>query len=141
MFTDAADVLFDSTIRYDASFFTSLDRIVQSEPWLERDRAMIDVLKSIGIEKGKPFNPDEKTTAALEAGIAEAKAWLAAKYDAGLPPFYEGSRWTVPALPDLIEATQASFSDPDKYPVDYRGLDLHLRVHRASNAWAPASST
>ena len=44
VFTDAADVLFDSTIRYDASFFTSLDRIVQSEPWLARDRAMIDLL-------------------------------------------------------------------------------------------------
>jgi hypothetical protein len=67
-FTDAAEVLFDSTIRYDASFFTSLDRIVQTEPWLERDRAMIDPLRSLGIEKGKPFNPDEKTKAALETG-------------------------------------------------------------------------
>src|SRR5262245_4720323 len=54
-FTDAQDVLFDSTIRYDASFFTSLDRIVQRERWLDRDRVMIDQLKSIGIEKGKPF--------------------------------------------------------------------------------------
>src|SRR5262249_52958272 len=42
MFTDVKDVLFDSTIRYDDSFFTHLDRIVQSEPWLDRDRAMID---------------------------------------------------------------------------------------------------
>jgi hypothetical protein len=122
VFTDAADVLFDSTIRYDESFFVSLDRIIQSEPWLDRDRAMIDVLRSIGIEKGKPFNPDAKTVAALEAGIGEAKAWLEAKYDAGLPPFYEGSRWTMPAFPELIEAAQASFADPDKYPTDIRGL-------------------
>ena len=43
---------------YDLRFFQSLDRIVQSEPWLERDKVMIDMLKSIGIEKGKPFNPD-----------------------------------------------------------------------------------
>jgi hypothetical protein len=34
---------------------------VQIEPWLPRDKVMIDMLKSIGIEKGKPFNPDEKT--------------------------------------------------------------------------------
>ena len=61
VFTDAANVVFDSTIRYDASFFTSLDRVVQNEPWLPRDRAMIDVLRSLGIEKGKPFNPDAKT--------------------------------------------------------------------------------
>jgi hypothetical protein len=121
-FTDAADVVFDSTIRYDASFFTSLDRIVQSEPWLPRDRAMIDPLRSIGIEKGKPFNPDARTKAALEAGAHEAHAWLEAKYDAGLPPFYEGGRWTVPALPELLAAVQKDFNDPNKYPVDARGL-------------------
>jgi len=92
MFTDAANVVFDSTIRYDASFFTPLDRIVQSEPWLPRDRAMIDVLRSLGIEKGKPFNPDTDTKAALETGIREAHAWLEARYEAGLPPFYADSR-------------------------------------------------
>jgi hypothetical protein len=31
-FTDAYDVLFDSTIPYDASFYRHLDRVVQSEP-------------------------------------------------------------------------------------------------------------
>ena len=45
VFTDVKDVLFDSTIRYDESFFEGLNRIVQSEPWLERDRAMIDQLQ------------------------------------------------------------------------------------------------
>ena len=87
VFTDAADVLFDSTIRYDGSFFVSLDRIVQSEPWLRPRPGMIDLLRSLGIEKGKPFNPDAKTKAALEAGIREAQAWLEARYDAGLPAF------------------------------------------------------
>lgn len=121
-FTDAADVLFDSTIRYDASFFVSLDRIVQSEPWLPRDRAMIDMLRSIGIEKGKLFNPDAKTKAALETGIREAKAWLEAKYDAGFPSFYQGSRWMFPASPEILEAAKVAFADPDRYPVDARGL-------------------
>ena len=55
-------------------------------------------------------------------GIREAQAWLEAKYDAGLPPFYPGSRWTVPALPELLAAVQVDFDDPDKYPVDARGL-------------------
>ena len=121
-FTDAAGVVFDSTIRYDASFFVSLDRIVQSEPWLPRDRAMIDPLRSLGIEKGKPYNPDARTKAALDAGAREAKAWLESKYDAGLPEFYPGSRWTVPALPELLAAVQKDFNDPDHYPVDARGL-------------------
>ena len=49
--------LFDATIPYDARFFDALNSIVQTEPWLVRDRAMIDKLKSIGIEKGKPSPP------------------------------------------------------------------------------------
>ena len=131
--------VFDSTIQYDHRFFKNLDRIVQSEPWLPRDRAMIDQLKSIGIEKGKPFNPDAKTTATLDAAAQEAKAWLAARYDAGFPPFWEGSRWMFPALPELVEATQNSFSDPDAYPVDARGL-TYTYASLGSSASAPASS-
>ena len=37
-------------------FFESLDRVVQTDPWLTRDKVMIDMLKTIGIEKGKPSN-------------------------------------------------------------------------------------
>jgi hypothetical protein len=121
-FTDAQNALFDSTIRYDISFFEGLNRIIQAEPWLDRDRAMIDPLKTLGIEKGKPFNPTAETKAALEEGVHEAQAWLEAKYDAGLPPYWEGSRWTYPAPADLIKAAQAGFADPNDYPIDNRGM-------------------
>ena len=80
-FVDAIDVVFDSTIPYDLRFFQSLDRFVQHEPWLERDKAMIDMLKSIGIEKGKTFDPDQKTQAILKDAIAEAHAWLDNRYE------------------------------------------------------------
>jgi hypothetical protein len=122
VFIDAADVVYDSTIRYDASFFTSLDHVVQNEPWLPRDRAMIDVLRSLGIEKGKPFNTDAKTKAALETGAREAQAWLESRYDTVLPPFYAGGRWLLPALPELLAAVQADFNDPNNYRVDARGV-------------------
>src|SRR5262249_39066965 len=72
LFTDVKDVDYDSTIRYDASFFEHLHRIVQEEPWIDRDRAMIDRLKSIGIEKGKPFNPSAATKALLTSAVREA---------------------------------------------------------------------
>ena len=123
VFTDVKDVDFDSTIRYDASFFEHLDRIVQEEPWLQRDRAMIDQLRSLGIEKGKPFQPDDATRAQLTAAAQEAGAWLEQKYDAGLPPYFsEKSRWTYPAPPVLIKAAQDAYADPNTYPVDDRGL-------------------
>jgi hypothetical protein len=122
VFTDVKDVLFDSTIRYDDSFFTHLDRIVQSEPWLGRDRAMIDQLRSIGIEKGKPFAPDTATKQALADGIAEAHAWMAAKYDAGPPPFFERTHWTFPTHPELLKGASENFEGADDYPVDWRGV-------------------
>ena len=64
-FIDASDVVFDATIPYDASFFEALARRVHAEPWLFRDKVMIDPLKTIGIEKGQPFSPDDTTRATL----------------------------------------------------------------------------
>jgi hypothetical protein len=122
-FTDVKDILFDSTIRYDASFFEHLDRTVQNEPWLDRDRAMIDPLKSLGIEKGKPFDPTDATKSLLTSAVREGGAVLEKKYDAGLPRFFsETSRWTYPAPLDLVKAMSNGFSDPNEYPVDGRGL-------------------
>jgi hypothetical protein len=122
VFTDVKDVEFDSTIRYDPSFYEHLDRIVQSEPWIERDRAMIDQLRTIGIEKGKPFAPDDATRAILASAIGEAKALLAARYDAGFPPFWDGSHWTLPALPESIDGQSTTYSDKAKYAIDARGV-------------------
>jgi hypothetical protein len=125
LFTDVDGILFDSTIRYDGSFYQHLDRIIQDEPWLSRDAAMVDQLRSIGIEKGKPFAPDAAMKQALADSVAEAHAWLAAKYDAGLPPFFDGTHWTFPAHPDLLKAATENFDNPSNYPVDWRGLAYH----------------
>ncbi|MGE3875965.1 MAG: DUF1214 domain-containing protein [Parvibaculaceae bacterium] len=122
VFKDVKDRDFDSTIKYDVSFFTLLDNVVQTEPWLARDRAMIDMLRSIGIEKGKPFAPDKATRKALAAAIAEARDWLEARYGAGFPPFFDGTHWTLPSLPDAIDGQSTTYSDPDKYAVDARGI-------------------
>jgi hypothetical protein len=84
---------------------------------------MIDSLKSLGIEKGKPFKPDAATKKLLVAAARDAHEWLEQEYDAGFPPFFSPkSRCTQPAPPELIKAMQSDFSDPDQYPVDLRGV-------------------
>jgi hypothetical protein len=122
VFVDAIGKLYDSTIPYDVSFFQSLDRFVQQEPWLARDKAMIDPLKTIGIEKGKPFNPDEATKGVLNAAAREAHAWLDLKYQTMFQPYYEGRRWVFPIAPDVVKGLQSQFADPDSYPVEGRGV-------------------
>ena len=106
-FVDAAEVMFDSTIPYDLRFFESLDRMVQAEPWLERDRAMIDPLETIGIERRKPFRPNAKTQAILNSAIQEARAWFEARYDA-LPTFYDDARWFFPSTEEMIKTSRAT---------------------------------
>lgn len=73
VFVDAYDKPFDATIPYDASFFEYLNRFVQAEPWLVRDKAMIDSLKTIGIEKGRPYQPNETTKRILAEAVKEAQ--------------------------------------------------------------------
>jgi hypothetical protein len=123
-FVDAINVVYDANIPWDLRFLHSLHRMVQTEPWLERDKVMIDQLRSIGIEKGKPFNPDQKTQDILKDAVREAHAWLADQYENSYfpPPYYEGGHWCVPVSHDVIEGLQTFFANPDKYPVDGRGV-------------------
>ena len=122
VFTDVQDVDYDSTIRYDASFFQALNRVVQSEPWLERDRVMIDVLRSVGIEKGKPFAPDAATQKILAAAAAEAKGILDRRYEQGFPPFFPNSHWMFPTHQEAMEGQGTNYANPEHYGVDARGL-------------------
>ena len=119
-------MLFDSTIPYDASFYRNLDRVVQNEPWIDRDRAMIDQLKTLGIEKGKIFNPDQRTEAILDTAAREAHALLAQRYDAGFPVINAGIRWFPAAMPEMVKAAQSGYADPNAYPLDVRGVTYTL---------------
>jgi len=122
-FIDVVDIVYDSTIRYDVSFFESLNRVIQTEPWLTRDKVMIDYLKSIGIEKGKPFNPDGRTRKILNDAAREAHDWLVHRYEESFSSSYDGgTRWTLPALRQVIEGQETFFANPDVYPIDDRGV-------------------
>ena len=121
-FIDAINVVYDSTIPYDLRFFQSLDRVMQVEPWLARDKLMIDILKSVGIEKGKPFNPDAKTQEILASAAREARALLESRYEGMFTPYFDISRWALPGSSDYLKASQDGFSDPTAYPFDSRGV-------------------
>ena len=133
-FVDAIDVLYDSTIPYDVRFFETLHAFVQREPWLPRDRVMSDVLRSIGIEKGKPFAPDAGTRAILERAVREAHAWLDHLYEQLFtPPFFEGTHWALPASPAVAEGLQTNFANPDSYPVESRGVTYSMAYFSAKH--------
>jgi len=125
-FIDAIDVVVSGVIPYDVRFFQSLDRMVQVEPWLERDRAMIDPLKSLGIEKGKPFTPDGKTSDILKSAAQEALALFDLRYETAYEPHNKGTRWFLPADKDLMGSVESGFTQTDIYPTDGRGTVFYF---------------
>ncbi|MEI5583538.1 MULTISPECIES: DUF1254 domain-containing protein [unclassified Agromyces] len=126
VFVDLHGQLFDSAIPYDRRFFEVLDEVVQREPWLERDRVMIDHLSSIGIRKGHAFEPDERLAGLLDEAAGEAHEWLDARYRELNVPFADGARWAVPIEPAYLRATADGFSGPDAYPIDARAVPFHF---------------
>lgn len=133
-FIDLLDVDFSNVIPYNIHFFELLNQFVQREPWLTRDMAMIDQLKTIGIEKGKTFQPDERTKEILTAAITDAHAWLIKELEqVFIPPFYEGTNWALPANPDVVKAISANYLVPDIYPIDGRAVSYSLAYFSAKH--------
>ena len=89
---------------------------------LASDKIGIDQLKSIGIEKGKPFNPDARMQDQLKEAAREANAWLDVRFAGGFPPFFEGSQWLLPASQELTDTAPTFYEKTDLYPVDARGV-------------------
>jgi hypothetical protein len=126
-FVDLLNVDFNTTIPYNIYFFELLHQYLQREPWLTRDMAMIDQLKTIGIEKGKAFQPDARTNEILTAAISDAHGWLDEKYEeAFTPPFYDGANWAMPANPALVKEMSENYCDPNNYPIDARGVTYSM---------------
>lgn len=121
VFVDATKGVYNSAIKYDDSFYATLNEIVQQEPWLDRDRAMIDPLNTLGIKRGKPFNPDARTKEIFSAAAKQARAWLILNYE-NMPPFFKDTHWFFPASDENKKSIQSSYKNTEIFPVDNRGV-------------------
>ena len=84
-FVDAIDNVYDSTIPYDIRFFQSLDRFVQREPWLERDKATINSSPSAS-RKASPSSPTPKRSSYLKMQSAKPMAGWMNRYETFFSP-------------------------------------------------------
>jgi hypothetical protein len=78
-------------------FWEALAKLIHEEPVHERDRIMMAMLRSIGMEKDKPFKPTKRQvkilTEATLIGEAMAKANDFAKRDMELADYAKGVQW------------------------------------------------
>lgn len=96
MFADISDKPFSTVPPNDFTFFELLDDLVQAEPNEAQNPETLGLLASIGIEKGRRFEPDasarELLTEAARVGDATARALLFAPRDANTR-VYEDRQW------------------------------------------------
>ncbi len=103
-------------------YWQRLAEIINDEPVQERDRFFMAMLKPLGIEKGKPFNPDERQkkilTQAAEFGFRMAQTFSTQpRFDSVTA--YNGTHWEwvitlnpdqeTPYYSQLDERTDFSF--------------------------------
>jgi len=101
-FIDASSMRYPTLPFYDLRYFQGLYDIVSVEPVRTRDKVMLGMLASIGIEPGKPFNPQGKLKAAMERAIVDAYFYLEqASYDVFAANLYWPNRhWSSTLQPD-----------------------------------------
>jgi hypothetical protein len=77
---DPIDTRWSTLARYDERWFEDLHEIISVEPVRKRDKVMMGMLKHIGIEKGKPFNPDKMTKAIFRRAAIDAYYYMQQRY-------------------------------------------------------------
>jgi hypothetical protein len=98
-FANASGVPANFVAPGDYSFWEILNQVIQEEPSEGADPTMLGLFASVGIVKGRPFNPDERMkkilTDAANIGAVTART-LAFKIREKDAFFYPGSSWRLP---------------------------------------------
>jgi hypothetical protein len=118
---------FHSLPVYDASWFRELAAFVNEEPVRERDKVMMGMLASIGIERGKPFAPDAKLQKALDAAITDARGLMENYFvtpGRALTPWWAGSQWGAFSPEALKRANEFTYETDDALWLDSRAGGL-----------------
>ncbi|ELI8805247.1 DUF1254 domain-containing protein [Klebsiella michiganensis] len=77
-FVDPGSNRYPTLPYYDERHFRDLHAVASVEPVREQDKVMMGMLATLGIERGKPFAPDEKTTKAMRQAAIDA--WFYMQY-------------------------------------------------------------
>jgi hypothetical protein len=98
-FANASGIPSNFVFPGDYSFWELLNQIIQEEPSTGSDPTTLGLFAAIGVEKGKPFEPDARMKAILEdaanIGAATARS-LAFKMREQDAYFYPDSQWRLP---------------------------------------------
>jgi hypothetical protein len=110
---------------YDETYFEQLAEVINNEPVLERDLAMMGQLWSIGIRKGQPFKPKGEFAATLKQAVKTGYAILQDRFvtpGGAFKPYGSGTQWQNFNLSRKNALAGFPFVTPDRLQFDDRAL-------------------
>ena len=126
-FIDGFPKPFHSLPVYDSSWFREIAAMVNEEPVRERDKVMMGMLASIGIERGKAFAPDPRLQKILDAAIVDARGLMQNYFvtpGRALTPWWSGSQWNAFSPEALRKANGFTYETDDALWLDSRAGGL-----------------
>ena len=100
-FTDASTLAFNTIHANNADFFEEIDTVIQREPIGLLDPELRGLAASVGLQKGKPFEPDPRMKAILEDSVAIGNATARAIFLRPRDPeafLYADQQWYTPFI-------------------------------------------
>ena len=73
---DPLNLRYPTLSHFDERWFEDVHAIFSLENAKEQDKVMMGMLASLGIEKGKPYNPDAKTKKAMRQAVIDAYYYM-----------------------------------------------------------------
>jgi hypothetical protein len=125
-FVDISGAAFNTVHATDASFFDEVVPVVQEEPLEASDPETRGLLAAIGIQKGRPFEPDARMRRILAEAAAVGNATARALVFQTRDPsafFYPGSAWQMAWL-----GNDYRFSPGGVLDLDARALFFYLGI-------------
>jgi hypothetical protein len=122
-YIDISGKTFEGIAAFNDTFYDRLAKMIDEEPVQTRDLVAMAQLRSIGIEKGKAFSPDQATRDILKRAVAEAHVDFM-QASTNIEPWWPGTHWglSISAGPK----TGFTYLDGDRYSIDERGQTFFL---------------
>jgi len=119
-FLDPLEVIVPSLPFYSIKTLENIKTIFEVEPVLTRDKVMMGMLATLGIEKGKAFNPDPKLKPAMVRGVQDAYFYMQNLVDKMHKEnlYWENRHWALVMQPD--EDRGFDFINSDMVQIDAR---------------------
>jgi len=132
-FVDLYDKLLEMTPVMDGNIYKEIDAMLKEEPVETQNLAMMGLLARIGIQKNKPFKPNNQWQAIYAKAAPEALQYMLEQYHRQLNPwFYKDRKWSSLTPAGDIE-TDWDYEYPSYFDYHARGALYYAIITSVKN--------